>query len=397
MAKKRIVKTTVDALGPGETAWDTIVRGFGVRRQRRDAVYVVKYSLRNKQRLVTIGPHGAPWTPETARKEAQRLIGAVSHGTDPAAERDRRKAEPTVADVLDRYVREHVGPHNRATTASEARRLVERELKPTFGKLRIGELTRAQVKSWHSTFSERPYTGNRALAYLRKALNLAHKDWELRSDNPAKGVKLFPEKRRERFFSDDELSRIGAALATIEADGSALPGAARVVRLLALSGMRLGEVLALEWSWIDFDAGCVRLPDAKAGARAVPLGGPALSYLSKLERIGPFVCFGANPMRPIGEKTFRHTWGELVKRAGLVNGRPHDFRHTVGTFTAQTGANAFQVRDILGHRTLAMTAKYVERSVDPLRKTADQVASRISAAMDGGTNAANVVPPKTAR
>jgi integrase len=76
-------------------------------------------------------------------------------------------------------------------------------------------------------------------------------------------------------------------------------------------------------------------------------------------------------------------WGRLRKAAGLSNARLHDFRHTAGTFAAQTGANAFLVRDVLGHKTLAMTGRYVERVVDPLRDTVDAMANRVAAAMDG--------------
>jgi hypothetical protein len=54
---------------------------------------------------------------------------------------------------------------------------------------------------------------------LRKALSLAANDWELRSDNPALGIKMFPEAPRERFFSDTELSQIGEAMRKLEAEG----------------------------------------------------------------------------------------------------------------------------------------------------------------------------------
>jgi integrase len=63
--------------------------------------------------------------------------------------------------------------------------------------------------------------------------------------------------------------------------------------------------------------------------------------------------------------------------------RIHDLRHTVGTYGGQAGLNAFMVRDLLGHKTLAMTARYVERDTDPLRAAADQVAGRIAEAMGG--------------
>jgi hypothetical protein len=75
----------VQGLGPGETVWDTNVKGFGVRKQLKRPVYVLKYRHAGKQRFVTIGPHGSPWTPETARREAKRLLGAVAGGRDPRA------------------------------------------------------------------------------------------------------------------------------------------------------------------------------------------------------------------------------------------------------------------------------------------------------------------------
>ena len=90
---------------------------------------------------------------------------------------------------------------------------------------------------------------------------------------------------------------------------------------------------------------------------------------------------GTTP-RSIGCRSFFRTgWRYLRAGTGLVDLRPHDLRHTAGTFAAQAGANAFLVRDLLGHKTLAMTGRYVERAVDPLRFLADQVAERVAAAM----------------
>jgi integrase len=67
--------------------------------------------------------------------------------------------------------------------------------------------------------------------------------------------------------------------------------------------------------------------------------------------------------------------------AELKNARLHDFRHNVGTFAGQAGMNAFTVRDILGHKTLAMTGRYVSQDTNPLRRSADQVAGRVTAAL----------------
>lgn len=411
MAKANITKARVDRMTDGDVLWDGEVRGFGVRRRSRDTSYVLKYRANRRQRFVTIGKHGAPWTPETARREAQRLLGAIRNGNDPAVKRDKLKSENSVGDVLDRYLRDHVAAHNKPTTQAEAKRHVETILKPAFGKLKISELTRAEIKTWHSKFSDRPYEGNRSLAYLRKALALAVNEWELRLDNPALGVKAFPEVRRERFFSDAELQQIGKALAELEAEGETHPGVVRVIHLLALTGMRLSEAVGLRWRWIDFEAKCIHLPIAKAGARTVALGDDALDYLKGLAQISEFVCFSVRdekklaghnggppleddpagragkpkPAIPISLKSVKRFWPILRDRAKLTNARMHDFRHTVGTLAAATGANGFVVRDVLGHRSMSTTEGYVARMVDPIQKTADLVARRISAAMKGGT------------
>lgn len=61
----------------------------------------------------------------------------------------------------------------------------------------------------------------------------------------------------------------------------------------------------------------------------------------------------------------------------------HDLRHTVGTYAGQTGANAFLIRDKLGHRTTAMTGQYINYSHDPVRQLSDRVEGHIAAAMKG--------------
>jgi len=83
--RQRIGLREVKALGPQETIWDASVAGFGARRQTGPAVsYFLKYrNSEGRQRWHSIGRHGAPWTPETARSEARRLLGAVVAGDIP--------------------------------------------------------------------------------------------------------------------------------------------------------------------------------------------------------------------------------------------------------------------------------------------------------------------------
>jgi hypothetical protein len=104
--RKRIGLREVRAIGPGGEIWDAAIPGFGARRQKSAAIsYVLMYRTREgRQRRYTIGRHGAPWTPDSAREEALRLLGEVAKGADPA--RDKREAldAMTVAELCDRYL-----------------------------------------------------------------------------------------------------------------------------------------------------------------------------------------------------------------------------------------------------------------------------------------------------
>ena len=84
-------------------------------------------------------------------------------------------------------MRDHVDVRNAASTAIEAKRHIASDIKPALGQIRISALTRADVVGWHSKFADIPYSGNRALAYLRKALSLASKDWGYRLRQPGAG------------------------------------------------------------------------------------------------------------------------------------------------------------------------------------------------------------------
>ena len=73
----RITVRVVETIQPGEIVWDNVVRGFGLRCQRSRKIYVLKASIGGRVRWFSIGEHGTPWTPDTARKEAQIMWGKI--------------------------------------------------------------------------------------------------------------------------------------------------------------------------------------------------------------------------------------------------------------------------------------------------------------------------------
>jgi len=125
MTTERITKRTVDALqstGREFTAWDDTVTGFGVRVRPTGAKsYVVVYRAGTGRgapvRRYTIAAVGKI-TPELARARAKVVLGAVAHGHDPA-NRTAERGTPTVAELADRFMADHVRAKRRSRSQGE--------------------------------------------------------------------------------------------------------------------------------------------------------------------------------------------------------------------------------------------------------------------------------------
>ena len=400
MATAKITKRSVDALKPGDRdayLWDSGLAGFGIKcTPTGHMVYLVQYRTggrRTPTRRITLGRHGT-LTPDQARQAAEKVLASVKLGSDPAAEKAQKHEEGTIAELADRYLEEHAATHNRPSMVETVQRLVRAHIKPALGHVKVSELTRSQVKAWHHSLRKTPYEANRSLACLSKMLDLACKDWELRSDNPCAGVRRYPEKKRDSYYTDAELRRIGETLAEAERTGAELPGVVNTVRLLALTGCRLGEVRNLKWTDIDLESGAIHLPEAKTGSRTLTIGAAAMVLLAGLGQAGEYVFFDTDPAEPLTHGQMQNAWRRLRVKADVPNGRMHDFRHTTGTYAAQAGYNAFMVRDLLGHKSMAMTGRYVEKATAPLKAAADAVAGRVAAAMNNSSPAKVVELPK---
>jgi integrase len=105
------------------------------------------------------------------------------------------------------------------------------------------------------------------------------------ASNPRRHIRKYPEEKRERYLRLAELAVLGEALSLAEQEGVEDPYAIAAIRLLIFTGCRLNEIMTLKWSYVDFKARCLRLPDLKTGARIVHLGAPALEVFARLGRV----------------------------------------------------------------------------------------------------------------
>jgi integrase len=381
--------------------FDGTVKGFGCRVTTAGArSFILDYRVRSGPKAGTKRRHTigdiSDWSTVAARTEAKRLKRLIDQGGDPVGEREHDRRAPTVADLCDRYLEEHVEAKNKPRTIAENRRLVERIIKPKLGRLKVEAVEHQDVDRLHRELKRTPRQANHVVAVVSKMMNLAER-WKLRplNSNPCRHIERYPEVERDRYPLLEELERIGAAMREMEAEGSLRSEDANCILFLAFVGCRLNEAVDLDLATVNFRTGAWTLPDAKAGARIVMLGAPALALLANVGRTTGR-AFVRDDGRPVTVNMIERAWiGDkaqpqhrkkrarpgIRERAGVPGLRIHDLRHGVGTYAGAAGLNAFIVRDLLGHKTMAMTGRYVSKHVDPLRAAADAVSSQIEAAM----------------
>lgn len=374
----KITKRSVDAAAPGEVEffiWDDELKGFGLRVYPSGRkMYLAQFRAGGRVRRVNIGLHGA-LTPDAARTEAMKHLSEVRLGGDPASVRDRRKASPTMKEFGQRFLDEHVAAHCKPTTQAEYKRSVELFITPKLGSHRVIDVTRAEVVELHQSMKATPYQANRTLGVLSVMFTVAD-NWEVRTDgvNPCWRVKRYKEAKRERYLTANELARLGKVLRESNSEREA----ADCIRLLLLTGCRLGEIQKLKWAYVDFDAGVLRLPDSKTGAKLVAIGHAAIDTLKAIPKIkgNPYVITGQVEGQHLTD--MQKPWRRLRKRAGLDDVRIHDLRHSFASDALELGEDLPMIGKLLGHTQVQTTARYAHLKTSPIRAAADKVSDAIA-------------------
>jgi len=397
---KRLVEGAV-ARQADVLLYDTDVMGFGVRIGRGGSrSYFAEYRLPGRvRRRFTIGRHGSPWTVETARKEALRILGLATHGEDPMLARHEDRNGMTVADLCDVYLREGCATKKASTVATDVGR-IERHIKPLLGRQRVKGVTKLDVERFMRDVATgksatdvrtRPRgrarvqggkgTASRTLGLLGGIFTYAI-ELGVRDDNPVRGVKRYADKKFERFLSVEELRRLGSALSAAERSGENL-FAVQAIRLLIYTGARKSEILTLRWPYVDLQNRCLLLPDSKTGAKEVYLPSSAVTLLTKLPRqVGTdFVFPGRSPDTHITD--LAGFWERLKKSADLTNLRLHDLRHSFASVGVSLGSSLPILGKLLGHRDVSTTQRYAHLADKPVRRAVEDIGDALDAAMKG--------------
>lgn len=363
--------------------WDDDVAGFGVRiLPSGKRTYMVQYRAGGRTRRVKIGPHGV-LTAEEARKRAKELLGAVAKGNNPAAVIEEHRRAPTVKNIAERFMDEHVLKRCKPSTHRDYASMLKNPILPRLGSFKIVDVTRADISELHNAMRKTPYQANRVLSVLSKMFNLCEV-WGLRPDgsNPCRHVKKYREERRERYLTPNELERVSIVLRDAEAAKSLSLYHIAAFRLLILTGCRLGEIQTLQWSFIR--GGYMNLPDSKTGARRIPLTPEAQAILNALPQID------GNPYVIAGEVDGKHavnlekSWRHIRTRAKLPEVRIHDLRHTYASLMLQGGMPITTLQKLLGHTQISTTMRYAHLDDATVLEAAAYGAAKIGGMMGFG-------------
>ena len=370
MANQPITIRTVEAVKPHTErdvyTWDNSLKGFGLRVTPKGIKsYVLQYRTNGgPARRTTIGIHGSPWTTQTARKEAERLLMLVKQGVDPVEEaRNAKRREKVLnfSSYCDQFVELYL-QSNWPDTWPEQMRILENVLKPRWGKKALTALKRADMVKLMDDYADRPGSRKVIHSLLRKLFNWAvdREDIEISPLAGMKAPKALPSRRR--VLGHEEL------ICLWQASGQANWPWGPFVRLLLLTMQRRQEVAEMDWSEIDLEARTWTLPAERAKnneAHIIPLTDMAVAELEALypqERGFVFSTTGTTPVsgysrakRILDERMLKVMQRRLEERGGdpdiakLNDWRLHDLRRTGATNLQALGVPIEVTEAVLNH------------------------------------------------
>jgi integrase len=380
MARAKITRTLIRDLPPlpaGKAkarVFDTQLAGFILEQRTSGFTFYLRYhDERHRSREIKLGNLGVV-TVDQARRRAEELKAGVSLGVDPLAEREKRRAIPTLAAFATERYLPHIKERLRSYASVEGQ--FRLRIIPMLGRKALDEISQADIADVRRRLIDEGLSNasvNRHLAAIRSMFSTALR-WEVVTGrNPAAHPNMLHEQHRDRFLSADETRALVKAL-----DAEKAQDAAAALMLLILTGARKSEVLKARWENVDMDGARLTVPRSKSGrTRHIPLSAPAVAVLrrqaAKAEDGAVFVFPGREPGEPL--EGVRGPWLRAKEAAGLPPDlRVHDLRHSFASVLANLGTPLNEIGVILGHSQLSTTQRYAHHAQHRLVQTASSAA-----------------------
>ena len=379
----RLTDAGVRRLKPGKTeyvVWDSRVAGLGARVRPSGHRSFVWHGHANGLAVRTTIGSAALKTVEDARRECL----ALQNGTEISGREDGRERSvgPSFRDFA-------MGEWKAASRGRwgvwrrrSVRHMLEKQLLPAFGPLRLDRIRRPDVERWFDAYSQTaPGGANHALQVLQQIMKAAVASGRI-AGNPAQDVSKNPRTKLTRFLSAGEIVRLHQALDRLVEERPSRMQQAEIIRLLLLTGCRRGEILKLKWSEVDGDV--LRLAEAKTGPRTVWLSEAAQAIVARQTCTGDGCVFPSpiNPAKPCSNTL--GLWYRARKEAGIEDVRLHDLRHTVASQAVARGIALSTIARMLGHSDPRMTLRYAHVSDRDVEAAAERIGKAIETAMTGG-------------
>ncbi|MGJ0485151.1 MAG: tyrosine-type recombinase/integrase [Methylomicrobium sp.] len=307
---------------------------------------------------------------EQARKEAARINVLIAEGINPNTDARALKTETTLQELFDEFLK-HRRNRRGAYLSEKTKRSYRYDFDLYLAKWEKRQLSKFKdndfVKLHSEIGKEHPVTANRVIAMASSLFSYAAERKLFRGNNPAQGIKKFPETKRDRFLQSDELPAFFKALA--EEPNNTL----RDYFLVSLlTGARRSNVQEMQWQQIHFDRAEWRIPTTKNGEpQIVTLTPEVVEILRSRKDCDPKWVFpGTGATGHLVEP--KKAWARVLDRAGIDDLRIHDLRRTLGSWQAKTGASLAIVGKSLNHKSHSTTAIYARLDLDPVRESVER-------------------------
>lgn len=281
----------------------------------------------------------------------------------------------TLAQFAEKWFEQYVLPNNKQQEQRSKRYKLDAYIIPCFGKMPVEKISAQNIEQWKASLLKRglsPKTVNNHLAVLRILLRMAYEWLEIKGVPP----KIAPLKcppPQTIYLSPDE-----CVLFLSNAEG-----VVRDMILLALNtGMRQGELRALQWSSINWENRTItvrhslndrikKLESPKSNReRHIPMDSYVYEMLFNRKKDTGYVFLNEDG-RPFDSQRLIRRLNTVREKAGLKKFTWHSLRHTFATLIATKGGALHALQALLGHSTITMTMRYAHPDASSLRSTID--------------------------